>query len=193
VVLAAGRSQRMGAANKLLLEVAGRPMVARAVAAARASGAAETVVVTGHMAAEVEAALAGAAVRFVRNPHYAEGLSTSLAAGIGALGADIDAAVVLLGDMPQIAAGHIDALIAAFDPAGTGAICVATFQGKRGNPVLWARRFFGELTGLKGDVGARHLIGEHAELVAEVALDGAVHTDVDTPEAYAALAGPIGG
>ncbi|MGH7062681.1 MAG: nucleotidyltransferase family protein, partial [Stellaceae bacterium] len=83
---------------------------------------------------------------------------------------------------------HIDRLIAAFNPLEGRAIIVPTRHGKRGNPVLWARRFFSEMAQIAGDVGARHLIGEHAELVAEIEMDDdAILTDIDTPEALAAL------
>jgi len=90
--------------------------------------------------------------------------------------------------MPMVGGGVLDRLIAAFDPLEGRAICVPVWNGKRGNPVLWARRFFAEMAELAGDVGAKHLIGEHADLVAEIPMaDDAVLTDIDTPEALAAL------
>ena len=105
------------------------------------------IVVTGHQRERVERALAGLKVTLVHNPDYADGLSTSLKTGIAALPADADGAVVCLGDMPQVEAGLIDRLIAAFDPARGALIVVPTIDGKRGNPVLWSRRFFPELGG----------------------------------------------
>ena len=90
--------------------------------------------------------------------------------------------------MPLISGRHIDRLIAAFNPLEGRAIIVPTRRGKRGNPVLWSKRFFPEMAQIAGDVGARHLIGEHAELVAEVEMDDdAILVDIDTPEALAAL------
>jgi molybdenum cofactor cytidylyltransferase len=90
--------------------------------------------------------------------------------------------------MPRVAPQMIDRLIQAFDPVEGRAICVPTANGKRGNPVLWARRFFPEMARVEGDVGARHLIGEHAELVSEVEMgDDAVLIDIDTPQALTAL------
>jgi molybdenum cofactor cytidylyltransferase len=184
IVLAAGQSRRMGKLNKLVAEVDGQAMVARVVDAALASGARPVVVVTGHQPELVTAALADRAVSIAHNPDYAEGLSASLRAGLLALPADIDGAVVLLGDMPRVSPRHVDRLIAAFNPLEGRAICVPTFRGKRGNPVLFARRFFAAMGRLKGDVGARHLIGENAELVAEVAMeDDAIFVDIDTPQA----------
>ncbi len=185
VVLAAGMSSRMGT-NKLLMDVAGKPMVRHTVEAALASHAEPVIVVTGHAAADVKAALAGLDVQIVNNPEFANGLSTSLRHGLNALPEDCDGAMVLLGDMPGVSAALIDRLIAGFDPAEARAICVATRHGKRGNPVLWARRFFPEMLAIEGDVGARNLIGAYGELVCEVeAADEGPLTDIDTPEALA--------
>ena len=187
LVLAAGRSRRMGKANKLLSEIGGEPMVARVVRAAVDSKAGPVVVVTGHEAAKVRAALTGHDVAFADNPDYAQGLSTSLAAGLAALAADVDGAVVCLGDMPRIDAGLIDRLIEAFAPEDGRTICVPTHGGKRGNPVLWARRYFAEIEAIAGDVGARHLSGEHEDAVCEVAVeDDAALIDIDTPAELAA-------
>ncbi len=192
VLLAAGRSTRMGGPNKMLAEANGQPLVVHAVKAALASQAVEVVVVVGHMAEEVRTAIekvlpAKARLRFVVNPDFAEGLSTSVRTGIAALGAGIDAAVVQLGDMPGVSSGILDRLMAGFSPVEGRSICVPTVAGKRGNPVLWARRFFPEIAKVTGDTGAKHLIGEHADLVCEVEMGGdAAITDIDTPEALAA-------
>ena len=188
LVLAAGRSSRMGARNKLLEPIDGVPMVRRVVEAIRTSDVVKLIVVTGHQAQEVRAALSGLDVAFVHNPDYAEGLSTSLRAGARALPGDVDAMLVCLGDMPDTRKADIDRLIAAFNPLEGRAICVPTHDGKRGNPVLWAARFVPEMAELKGDVGARHLIGAHADEVCEVAVDQpGVLIDLDTPEALAAF------
>ncbi|MFQ5774427.1 MAG: NTP transferase domain-containing protein [Kiloniellaceae bacterium] len=192
VVLAAGQSRRMGRDNKLLCEVAGKPMVVRAVEQAFAAKADPVVVVTGHEREKVEAALSGLGVARVHNPDYAAGLSTSLHRGLAALPPDIDGVVICLGDMPQVTAAAIDRLIAAFNPLEGRAICVPTWRGKRGNPVLFARRFVPEMQSIAGDIGARHLLGEYPEVVCEVAMDDVdsgdgVLLDVDTPEALAAL------
>ena len=188
LVLAAGRSTRMGTANKLLADVGGRPMVRRVVDAARASQADPVVVVTGFEHDRVEAALASSEATLVHNPDYAAGLSTSLKRGVAALPEAVDGVVICLGDMPRVSAAVIDRLIAAFDPLEGRAICLSTWQGKRGNPVLIARRFFAEVQTIAGDVGAKALIGEYPEAVCEVAMtDDGVLCDVDTPEALAAI------
>ncbi|RJF83827.1 4-diphosphocytidyl-2C-methyl-D-erythritol kinase [Azospirillum cavernae] len=186
LVLAAGRSSRMGGTNKLLADVGGAPLVARAVDAALASQADTVIVVTGHQGEAVAAALAGKPVRFVHNPHFADGLSASLRVGLAAVPADADAVVVCLGDMPRVAAGVIDRLIAAYNPLEGRAICVPTTHGKQGNPVLWDRGYFTEMAGLTGDSGAKRLIGQHADQLCEVSVDDAgVLYDVDTPDLLA--------
>ncbi len=191
LVLAAGQSRRMGAANKLLIEIEGVSMVARVAAAALSSKAETVLVVTGHEADDIGAALAGMNVTLVHNPDYAEGLSSSLAAGLAALPDDIEAAVICLGDMPWTGAAVIDSLIAAFDPARGRAICLPTHRGRRGNPVLWARDFFAEIRSIEGDQGARRLIDEHAELVHEVECDNeGVLRDVDAAKDADGPSGP---
>ena len=102
-----------------------------------------------------------------------------------------DGAIVLLADMPRIDAPTIDRLIAAFAPAAGAEIVVPTFGGKRGNPVLWSRRFFADLMAVEGDTGGRHLIGANADAVVEVELGPEVALDVDTPEALAAVGGRL--
>jgi molybdenum cofactor cytidylyltransferase len=188
LVLAAGRSTRMGGPNKLLEEINGRPLVRIVAEQALASRASPVIVVTGHQRERVERALAGLPVTVVHNPDFADGLSTSLKAGIKAVPPDADGAIVTLGDMPQVSAKLIDRLIAAFDPERGALVVIPTIDGKRGNPVLWARRFFPDLLAVEGDIGARHLIAGYAEAVAEVAIeDAAALTDIDTPEALIAV------
>jgi len=190
LVLAAGQSRRMGPANKLLQPLRGKSMVRHVVDAALASSAATVTVVTGHQDGEVREALAGTAVAFVHNDDYAQGLSTSLQAGIAALPDDCDGVVVCLGDMPDITSETLDALVAAYNPAESRAIVVPTHAGKRGNPVLWDRRFFEAMAAVAGDTGARHLIGENEDLVAEVEMAGdGILRDIDTPEALAEATG----
>jgi molybdenum cofactor cytidylyltransferase len=188
VVLGAGKSSRMGGPNKLLAEIGGRPLIRIVVEQALVSRARPVVVVTGHQRERVEAVLAGLPVKFVHNPNFADGLGTSLRAGIAALPAEVDGAIVCLGDMPQVDAALIDRLIGALDPDKGALVAVPTIDGKRGNPVVWSRRFFADLTAVEGDVGARYLIGRYPEAVVEVPLTGtAALTDVDTPEALAAV------
>ena len=186
IVLAAGLSSRMGR-NKLLVELNGKPLLRHAVEAAAKSAADPVIVVTGNESGKVADALAGLEVRTVVNPDYALGLSTSLRAGIAALPGDCDGALVLLGDMPGVSSALLDRMIAAFSPADNRAIVVASHGGKRGNPVLWARRFFPEILMLEGDSGAKPLIAANGELVCEVeAADDGPLADIDTQQALAA-------
>lgn len=188
LVLAAGQSRRMGERNKLLIALDGKPMLAHVLDAVAQSQVAGCIVVTGHQASDVRALLAGRNVSEAHNPDYAHGLSTSLAQGLHRLPADTDAVLVCLGDMPRVCSRDIDRLIAAFDPGEGRAICVPTVNGKRGNPVLWHRRYLDEMASVRGDVGARHLIGQHEDMVCEVPMESnAVLIDVDTPAALSAL------
>lgn len=188
LVLAAGQSRRMGARNKLLAEIDGVAMVRRVVEAAIASKADPVLVVTGHEAERVRRTLAGLPIEFVDNPDFDEGISASLRHGLAALRPACDGVLVCLGDMPRVDAAMLDTLIAAFAPETGKDICVPVHQGKRGNPVLWGKRYFPEMRDIAGDVGAKHLIGRNAEAVQEVAIDqDGVLIDVDSPDALAAL------
>jgi molybdenum cofactor cytidylyltransferase len=187
IILAAGRSTRMGGPNKLLAELGGKTLVRIVAEQALASKAQGVIVVTGHQAEQVEKALKGLKVKFVRNPDFAEGLASSVKAGIAAVPDNADGAVICLGDMPLIDARLIDRLIEAFAPDRGNLIAVPVSDNRRGNPVLWSRRFFNELKTLDGDIGARHLIARHAEAVAEVPVEGhGAFLDIDTPQALEA-------
>ena len=188
ILLAAGRSTRMGGPNKLIAEISGRPLVRIAAEELLASRARPVIVVTGHQRERVAAALKGLDVVLVHNPDYADGLSTSLKAGITAVPAGADGAIVCLADMPQVDAGLIERLLGAFDPEKGALIVMPTTDGKRGNPMVWSRRFFPELAAIDGDVGARNLIAQYPEAIAEVPVTGkAALVDVDTPDALIAV------
>jgi molybdenum cofactor cytidylyltransferase len=187
LVLAAGSSRRMGGANKLLQPVGGIAMLRRAVNAALASRCTPVLVVTGADADAAQACLGGLDVQFVHNPDHASGMASSLRRGLAALPADADAAVVLLADMPQIDGGHVDRLLAAFDPRQPKIIAPVK-DGRRGNPILWPRQFFAEMMTVEGDVGAREVLQRHASQVEAVAFDDdAIFADVDTPAALEQL------
>lgn len=197
IVLAAGLSRRMGEKNKLLQPVGSMTVLERVLAALSRSGLSSIVVVTGHEAERVQAVVAGldaaARVRCVHNPDYAEGLSTSLRVGIAALSAGggagpgqaaCDGALICLGDMPRVTSAHVEALLAAFDPSDGRELIVPTYNGQRGNPVLWSSRYFPELQQLQGDSGARSLLERHADVLCYVPMpDDGVTIDVDTPDA----------
>ena len=200
VVLAAGQSSRYRAAGgaevtKLVAEVSGKPIVRRVVEAAWASRACPVSVVVGYARDRVEAALAGIPATIVVNPDFATGLASSLRAALPALPSDVDATLVLLGDMPNVDSALIDRLIGAFE-AAPGAWAVAPLQdGRRGNPVLLARLLFDQAMRLEGDEGARRLLaGLDAGRIIEIDAAGSdTSFDIDTPEDLAAAnaMGPV--
>jgi molybdenum cofactor cytidylyltransferase len=189
VILAAGQSRRMGGPNKLLARFDGAPLVRRTAEQALGSEAARVIVVTGHHADDVSAALAGLDVAIVDNPNFIDGLATSLKAGLAAVPQDAAGALIMLADMPGVTSDVLNRLVAAFRARSSPAIILPTVNGKRGNPVLWSREFFPELMETTGDTGARHILGRHEEAVERVEIGAAAGIDVDTPEALAAAGG----
>jgi molybdenum cofactor cytidylyltransferase len=187
-LLASGASSRMGGRDKLLEDVDGSPLLRRAAAAALDSRADETLVILPPDARERHAALEGLGVRIAENRSAAEGMAASIRAAAAAVDPKADALIVALADMPEIGPAHLDALMAAFDPAEGRAICrAATADGRPGHPVLFGRRFFEALARLEGDRGARDLLAENADLVELVPTPGAAAAvDLDTPEDWAA-------
>jgi molybdenum cofactor cytidylyltransferase len=184
LVLAAGQSRRMGGSNKLLALIDGKPMICHVAETVLQSQLHPVIVVLGHEAQRMREALAGIAVILAENKEFSAGLSTSLRCGLACLPGDIDGVLVLLGDMPGITRTEIDRLVSAYCPAEGRMICVPSWKGRRGNPVLWDRRFFSEMSGISGDVGARHLLQHYPDCVHEVAMPGkSILTDIDTPRA----------
>ena len=181
VVLAAGRASRMGGPHKLLEQWRGAALVAHVVDAIAAAGLPPPLVVLGHQAETVRAALAGRAVTFVTAPDWQDGMGRSLAAGIAAVPADWDAALVCLADMPRIEPALIAALA-----ASPGEVVVPVHDGRRGHPVRWPRAAFPRLLALGGDVGGRAVLDAY-HVTAVPAPSDACLDDIDTPAALAAL------
>jgi molybdenum cofactor cytidylyltransferase len=190
LILAAGRATRMGEA-KVLLPLGGRTLLAHVIAAARASRCEAVLVVAGAHAAEVRREAEAAGARVVDNLRYAEGMATSLAAGIAALPPDCEAAVVLLGDQPRIGPAAIDRLIEAYRATGKPMV-FSHYGGASGAPALLARPLFADLAALTGDAGARALAVRWPHRAAEVALDPDEAWDVDTPDDLARLRQALG-
>ena len=185
VILAAGTASRMGT-MKVLLPWHGQPLIRHIAQVALTARLEPVVVVTGNEATTVVQELRGVPVEVVHNEHYRDGLSGSLRVGIAALGSEIAAALVMLGDQPLLTAEVIDQLVERYEQGG--ACIVAPFaDGQRGNPVLFARRFFAELQSITGDQGARAVLQKYRDAIVAVEVDRAVLEDVDTPEAYDAL------
>ncbi|MEP4769475.1 MAG: molybdopterin-binding/glycosyltransferase family 2 protein [Roseibium sp.] len=189
IVLGAGKSSRMGGPNKLLAELDGKALVRHAAEAALTAGLQQNILVTGHLNEKISNEVSDLDIALIHNPDFADGMAGSIRAGMNALEPDIDAVVILLGDMPRIDSKVIENLIATYRENDTNLIVTATADGKRGNPVLWDRRFFDALKSLSGDIGARHLIAENPGFVAEVEIGPAARLDLDTPEALRAAGG----
>ena len=180
IVLAAGSGTRFGG-TKQLAHVGGKPLAQHAIDALASAGVGEVVVVTGHDADAVEAALRlPPQGRFVRNPDHATGQASSLAVGLHALADDSEAAVVLLADQPGVTDAEVRALVEAFtvEPRPDRP---DRLHG-RTRPALLSREVYADAGHLHGDVGARELIASHPEWVEEVPVPFAAPRDVDRPE-----------
>ncbi len=174
---------------KQLLPVRGRPLLETAVSAACDSRLDDVVVVLGAHADEIRRAVAFGRARVVLNPDFAEGMSTSLRAGVASLGVSVQRAVVILGDQPDISAELIDRLLDA--QAGSGLPAAAlSFDGLLHPPVVLSRELWGDLAALEGDVGWRALVRAHPDRVAALRADrpGGHPVDVDTREDFDRLA-----
>lgn len=182
VILAAGRGSRMRRPDrsKLLALFDGRPLVRRVAGEALGSAASSVAVVTGFQREAVEAALAGLDLSLIHNPGHAEGMGGSLAAGFGAPGVEAaDGALVMLADMPDVRAAHLDALIAAFGASGGKAVVRAVSGGAPGHPVILPRALYGEVRALRGAGGARRVVAACGLPVMPVEIGPAALRDID--------------
>lgn len=188
IVLAAGLGRRMGAL-KLGLRLGGKTLLRRVVESALASHVEEVIVVLGHGADELKTDLPGDnRLRTVFNPHYAEGQSWSVKAGVNALRPQAGAAVFLLGDQPLIEPATINAVIAEFRK-GKAPVVQPVYRGVKGHPVLFARRLFAELSAVSGDEGGREVLLRQQAALATVEVDRDLPRDVDNAEDFKAVAG----
>ncbi|MDQ3812754.1 MAG: nucleotidyltransferase family protein [Armatimonadota bacterium] len=183
IVLAAGLSQRMGRL-KPLLPFDGKPMLARVLDNLLAAAPiASIIVVTGHAAPEIRHALDGYPVEFAHNAGYATGgMVSSVQTGVRALPEGTAAFLLVLGDQPVVQSATLQALLAAWRETDAP-IVLPVHSGRRGHPVVFARRCAGEILDLPADATLRSVVARHAAL--EVVVDdAAVLDDVDTPEDY---------
>ncbi len=188
VILAAGSSARMGS-PKQLLELAGKPLLVRAVEAALASPAWPVVVVLGAQAEKIRPVLARLPVLITENPAWAEGMAASIRAGVTTLrqfSRALDGALIALCDQPAFSADTIAQLVAAQQATGRS-IVAARYSGRQGAPALFLREHFPTLVALTGEEGARVLLNDTPDRVAAVDLP-ALALDLDTPEDFAAAA-----
>lgn len=187
VVLAAGSSRRMGS-PKQLLSIGGRPLLEIVVAQACASRLDDVLVVLGASAEEIQSRLDLGRARVLVNPDHASGMASSLRAGLAALGGDVERAMVILGDQPDISARLLDSLLDLQEETGLPAAALS-FDGLLHPPVVLTRELWGDLMELEGDVGCRAVIRARPELVAKLSTgDDLNHpVDIDTPEDYRRL------
>jgi molybdenum cofactor cytidylyltransferase len=187
IVLAAGTGSRFGG-TKQLAEVDGVPLVLRAIEALRRTTD-EVVVVTGHDADAVEAVVPPG-VRIVRNVRFRDGIATSLGAGLHALDAESEAAVILLADQPGVTLEDVRALIERFR-ATRGRIVRLRYADGPG-PAMLSREIYAEAGHLHGDVGARLLMASHPEWVHDVPVPRPAPTDVDAKDDLRTVSPPGG-
>lgn len=197
VILAAGSSIRMGMdRNKLLLPLHDRPVLAHVIQAALGSRAHPVVLVLGHQAAEVRALiqpyLKEQPLTIVENPHYRQGMSTSMQVGLQELLSNDhqgrpDHVIFLLGDQPMISTTIIERLLDA-QASTNKRIMLPLYQGQRGNPVIFSLELSEELLMVTGDEGGRSVLKRHADEVATLEIgELSANFDVDTWEAYQAV------
>lgn len=185
IVLAAGASRRMGT-NKLLLEIEGEPMVRRTVRRALDTGCSPVVVVTGHERARVEGALVGLDVVFVPSPDPTGPTSASLHAGLGAMSANCEAAVVMLADMVQVSASMVRALMAAA-AASPAPLVVSQYGDVNAPPLLFRRSLWPELLAWTGEGCGKQVVNAHRAEAVMLEWPEAALQDVDTPADYEAV------
>lgn len=200
VVLAAGLSRRMGAANKLLLtpKSGGPTLVEMSLVQLMRANIDSVTIVTGHEADKIEAVIGNSAVldekfkeslTFVRNENYVDGIGSSISCGVRSLDSDTEGALITLGDMPFLTCETINQLVAAFVAAPEGSIICPVRNGQRGNPLLWSRVHYARLAELRGDQGGRQIIDACGDKVITIDIaDPGIHIDIDTDEDFATLA-----
>ncbi|MFC6765140.1 nucleotidyltransferase family protein [Natrinema soli] len=180
VVLAAGKGTRFEGGNKLLADVEGTPIVRRAAETLYRSSVDDIVAVVGHEADRVAAVLADLDLSVRSNENYAAGQSASVRTGVDAArDADWDATVFMLGDMPFVRPLTVDTLRTVY-VTGDGSIVAPTYEGQRGNPVLFGRQHYDALSTVSGDRGGRELIENHENTVFVDVDDPGVTRDIDS-------------
>ncbi|MDG6987711.1 MAG: nucleotidyltransferase family protein [Nitrososphaerota archaeon] len=180
IVLAAGESRRMGR-PKQTLNVGGVPMLQRVLDMLRKTKVDRVVVVTGAHWEELRAAVKFGKEEVIHNEGYAEGMGSSLRAGIAAAGT-ADAVLIVLADQPSVLPDTVDALIAGYR-SSEKRIVAPVYHGRRGNPVLFDRALFPKMSQVRGDVGAKAIVERNRDFLLEIPVeDDGVVTDIDEPD-----------
>ena len=182
IILAAGRSSRFDGGHKLLSEIGGVALIRRVATAVAAAPVEDIILVTASDGGDVLKAAGEGRWRSVINADNALGLSSSLQAGLHALNAGTGGALIVLGDMPALSAGLIANLCEMFKSrAGSAIVFPQDASGQQGNPVLWPRALFPELTQLTSDHGGKKLLTTYAHLCQPITVSNTdAFTDIDT-------------
>jgi molybdenum cofactor cytidylyltransferase len=186
VVLAAGKSTRMGEPKQLLL-LNNRPVLEHTLRNLRAAKVTEIVLVLGFASEAIRHQLALNEVKVVENENYEEGMGESLRAGLSVLSESVDAALVVLADQPFVRSQTYDQIIDRYQRS-VAQIVVPTYRAFRGNPVLLDRSVFPEVMALRGEIGCRAIFGDHSDGIARVAVDDiGILLDIDSKEDFKRL------
>ena len=187
IILAAGESRRMGVQNKLLLQIDSEVLIRKFVKSVSNSLVDAVLVVVGFEAEKIKAVLHDQAVKFVDNPSYEEGMTTSIQSGVKASSNESTGLMICLADMPFAETSDFNILIQAFNDyrrTESSLIIIPVFQGKRGNPVLFSEVFRDKILTHKGE-GCREIVRQFPHFVKEVSMENDnLLRDIDTPEDY---------
>ncbi len=187
VILAAGNSTRMGKDNKLLKNVGGAPLIRNTAVEMLKSDLDTCSIVLGYQSDKVAAVIKDLDIRLILNPMWEEGQASSLRAAINTLDETYSDLLIMLGDLPGIKSSHINSIIEEhlLIDNRKSKITIPSFKGQKGNPVIWGRSFFHDLSNLEGDVGGRTLFSEHPAAINILEMDDPwVVKDADTPEDF---------
>ena len=183
IILAAGQSKRFGDQNKMLFNIDGTAIIRHTVDTVVSAGLGDVVLVSGNDTAGVLSACEGTGIQHIENPTPWAGMGASLATGANAISEDIEAFFVILGDMPFLKSETITQMAAAFDQQSGNDIAVPIHNGRRGHPVLFAKKYLTQLRALTGNHGARSILTEHPECIQAIVVDDAgTLMDIDKPE-----------
>jgi molybdenum cofactor cytidylyltransferase len=191
IILAAGRSTRMGEA-KPLLRLGESTVLGQTLENVRGAGVDEIVLVLGFSAETIRQQLPISAIeglKVVVNQAYRQGMASSLRAGLSAAGPQIDATLIVLADQPFIRPETLDRIVDRYRRSGAQ-IVIPSYKGFRGNPVLLDRSVFAEVMALDGDIGCRAIFGSHLEGIVKAEVeDVGILLDIDTKGDYVRLQG----
>lgn len=187
ILLAAGTSSRMGS-NKLLFDLNGESVLRSAARRALAGGIDVLLVVLGHQAERVRQELDGLPCQIVLNPSYEQGINTSLKAGVAALPENIQAALVMLSDMPFVTSEMLAGLIARYRST-EAPLVISDYEGVNAPPMLYDRSLFGELLAMTEEGCGRQVVKRHRHEAEVLAWPTTALADLDVPEDYARVKG----